>query len=475
MKNNLLKYIVLSIVFSLVFANSRVAFSRPSTMLRSPGVLIYNEGSAPLFTAGFSTETVNFDLPSFSTSLYLHTETSGGFNLGISYTALADPRSKNAIDADSTNTYVLPTEMGLHIQKRIYSPGNIRIDLGISDVIARKVNGESEFQDPSMYVVFSSYKEFDKFSIMFNYGFGSGKVALDQQIIDFTADDNSTIKPFLGFTLFTPEISRLKNRINLLFEYDGTGISMGAKIPITNEYIISLGVVHVSEMGNFGIRSKVGESDVDVSPDAPTICFGFEMNVPKTAKKHIITNPYTKQSTLLIDDNQQVIYTQEAVDALTDSLNTIINDIKEGYDTVADSIRFLTFSLENNKIEKTSLQQKIATLEDSLHQTKNQKMIDMKNYNKASRHIAKALRFYYDQDYNKALIEIDNALEINPNLALAYARKGVIYYRLGQMQSANINLNIALKLDPEYNEVREVLEALKNNKIQPANLEEDTK
>ena len=340
--------------------------------------------------------------------------------------------------------------------------------------MARKVNGKSEFQDPSLYLVLSSYKEFDKFSIMYNFGFGSGKVALDQQISDFSADDKSTIKPFLGFSLFTPEIPRLKNKMNLLFEYDGTGMNIGAKLPITDEYVLSFGVVHLSSFGDFGIRSGVGNGDVEIAPDAATVCFGFEMNVPKATKQHIITNPYNPHSTLLINDNEQVIYTQEAVNALTDSLNNIITNLQNDYNTVADSVRFLTFSLDNNEIEKTSLQQKIASIEDSLHQTQNQKQIDIKNYNKASRHISKALRYYYEQDYNNALIEIDNAIEINPNLALAYARKGVIYYRLGQMQSASINLNIALKLDPEYEEVREVLEALKQDKIKPADLE-DTK
>ena len=458
----------------MAYANSRVAFSRPSVMLRSPGVSLYDDGKSPLFTAGFSTEMVNFDLPSFSSSVYLHTETNGGFNFGISYTALSDPRSSDDIDVDSTNTYVLPTEVGLHVQKRIYETNNIRIDLGLSDLVARKINGKSEFQNPSLYLVLASYKEFDKFSIMYNFGFGTGKVALDQQISNFSIDEQSTIKPFLGFTLFTPEIPRLKNRINLLFEYDGTGMNLGTKIPITDEYIISLGIVHLSSFGDFGIRSIVGNGDMAILPDAATICFGFEMNVPKTTKQHIITNPYNRHSTLLINDNEQVIYTQEAVDALTDSLNIIILDLQENYNVVADSVRFLTFSLDNNEIEKQSLQQKIASIEDSLNQTYNQKHIDIKNYNKASRYISKALRYYYEQDYNKALVEIDKAIEINPNLALAYARKGVIYYRLGQMQSASINLNIALKLDPEYEEVREVLQALKEDKIEPANLE-DTK
>ena len=143
------------------------------------------------------------------------------------------------------------------------------------------------------------------------------------------------------------------------------------------------------------------------------------------------------------------------------------------YDSIADSIKFLTFSLENNEIEKTSLQQKIAILEDSLYQQKHQKTIDITNYNKASRHISRALRYYYEQDYNNALIETDKAIELNPNLAIAYARKGTIYYSIGQIQSASINWNIALKLDPEYDEVRDILEALKDNKLKSADLEED--
>ena len=61
---------------------------------------------------------------------------------------------------------------------------------------------------------------------------------------------------------------------------------------------------------------------------------------------------------------------------------------------------------------------------------------------------------------------------MNPNLAIAYARKGTIYYSMGQVQSASINWNIALKLDPEYDEVRDILEALKSNKLKSADLQE---
>ena len=468
MKNNFIKQLIFLLVFSIFFANSRVAFSRPATLLRTPSVQLYDAETNPyLFTAGFATETINFDLPSMSTSLYLHTYTANGFNIGLTYTSLADPRTKNQIDT-TTSTFEIPTELGLHIQKTVYKAGTISIDLGLSDIMSRQWNGKAGFQNPSMYAIFSSHKEFDKFSIVYNFGFGSGKVALDEHITEsnFENSGSSPIGYFLGFNLLTPEIPRLKNRLNLLFELDGTSINLGAKLPITNEYIISMGISNFSGMGDFGNRSKVGQSDAEILPDASTICFGFEMNVPKLNSK-IALNPY--------GNPEQTIYTQDAVNNLQDSLNNIINITQQQYNDIADSIKFLTFSLENNKIENTSLQQKIAILEDSLYQNKNQKIVDITNYNKASRHISRALRYYYEQDYNQALIEIDQAIELNPNLAIAYARKGTIYYSIGQVQSASINWNIALKLDPEYDEVRDILEALKNNKLESVDLDKENK
>ena len=466
MRNNTLYSIIILLIMSFSWANSRIAFSRPSTLLRTPSVQhIHAQENPYLFTAGFSTETINFDLPSLGTSLYLQTYTENGFNLGLTYTSIADPRTKTEID-EATTTFEIPTELGLHIQKTVYSAGNIRIDMGLSDIMARQWNGKSSFQNPSLYAIFSSHKEFDRFSMTYNFGFGSGKVALDKHILEeeFEESGKSPIGYFLGFNLLTPEIPRLKNRLNLLFELDGTSINMGAKLPLTDEYIISMGVVNFSGMGDLGNRSKVGQADAAVLPDASTICFGFEMNVPKLSKRNT-TNPYGSPD--------QIYYTEDAVKALEDSLNNIINTTKNEYNAIADSIKFLTFSLENNEIENTSLYQKIAILEDSLYQRQNQQVVDISNYNKASRHISRALRYYYEQEYNQALIEIDQAIELNPNLAIAYARKGTIYYSMGQVQSASINWNIALKLDPEYDEVRDILEALKNNKLKSVDLKQE--
>tara|TARA_B100001123_G_C15281320_1_gene1014104 strand:- start:622 stop:2067 length:1446 start_codon:yes stop_codon:yes gene_type:complete len=473
------KLLFILISITLIFSNSRVAFSRPGSVLRTPGSSHFDDNIRhPLFTVGFASEVVNFNLPSGSTSLYLQTKTKSGLHLGLSYTTLSDPRDQKSIEADEENTFSVPTEIGLHIQQRVYSAGNINIDIGINDIMSRDYNGNSEFQSPSIFAVFSSKKDFDKYSMIFNYGFGSGKVGYDPQLqeADFEDKDESTIKPYLGISLFTPEIARLKNKVNFLFEYDGSGINLGTKIPITDEYSFSFAIIHANYFGDFGRRSKVGWDTVPVFEDATTISMGFEMNIPRLNKKNIMINPYASKAAtnalLEASSDQQVLYTSEAVEQLADSLNTIIQSTRAAYDAIADSIRFLTFSLENSEIENTSLMQKIAVLDDSLLQHQNQKIVDITNYNKASLHVSRSLRYLYERDYNKALTAIDKAIELNPNLAIAYARKGSIYIHLGQVKNASINYNIALKLDPEFDEVREILQALKTDQLKSADLEE---
>ena len=48
-----------------------------------------------------------------------------------------------------------------------------------------------------------------------------------------------------------------------------------------------------------------------------------------------------------------------------------------------------------------------------------------------------------------------------PDMAIAHARKGSIYYQMGDLKQATISWNLALKHDPEYIEVREMLSGIK--------------
>ena len=65
--------------------------------------------------------------------------------------------------------------------------------------------------------------------------------------------------------------------------------------------------------------------------------------------------------------------------------------------------------------------------------------------------------------YLSALNQVEKVIKMFPALAIAYARKGTIYYKMGDIQNATINWNLALKYDPEYTEVQKMLLNIKQD------------
>ena len=51
-------------------------------------------------------------------------------------------------------------------------------------------------------------------------------------------------------------------------------------------------------------------------------------------------------------------------------------------------------------------------------------------------------------------------------MAIAYARRGTVHYYLNDLKSASMNWNLALKLDPEYSQVKDVLKSLKDGELE---------
>ena len=69
-----------------------------------------------------------------------------------------------------------------------------------------------------------------------------------------------------------------------------------------------------------------------------------------------------------------------------------------------------------------------------------------------------------------ALSEVNIAIELNPNLAIAYGRRGSIYYKLGDTRRATLNWNVALQIDPEFTEIYEMLLAAEENRLMPVEI-----
>ena len=139
--------------------------------------------------------------------------------------------------------------------------------------------------------------------------------------------------------------------------------------------------------------------------------------------------------------------------------------------SLQDSVQILKQEINNMAAQNVELQLNNHFYRDSLNNMILQTDINNSTQNEAMRYLSRSLRLYYQGDFKQALTEVDNAIALQPNIAVAYARKGSIYYKLNQIDRATLNWNIALKLDPEYSEVRDMLNALKENKLRPVSLD----
>ena len=142
--------------------------------------------------------------------------------------------------------------------------------------------------------------------------------------------------------------------------------------------------------------------------------------------------------------------------------NPICTDVVE---TLRDSIRVGNNVIENLDAHNTMLLHQEAVLIDSVHKNLLQKEISQSKQNEAMRHLSRSLRFFYDERYRDALAEVNTAIEVNPNLAIAYGRRGSIYYKLGDFRRATLNWNAALQLDPEFTEIYDMLKASDENRL----------
>jgi len=446
---NIIYFFVL--LFSLqLFAHSRTAFSRPNSVYRTPSSYFPDLGEGKI-SLGFSSEMIDFEVPSNSSSAFINTKIKK-WNFGISYTLLPDYRSLNAIALDPLGES--PYEVGMHLQRRVYGYKSLYIDIGVHDLSIKNINSDKGlFDDASLFFVVSNNKQFNNYDMTINYGFGTGKIGSDYH----NYDDGSgpSMSPFLSLLLNTPYFN---NKMNLMFEYDGQGINLGTQVPITDIYSLRFGVSHINKITEWAKRAEENNGDLALENDAPSIMFGFIMNIPdaKSDQERI-------KNKLLSDGggNYGDIHPLVIIDS------TKINEQATEILNYKDSIQLYKSQLSMLNNEGAHIRKNIIILEDSTKKLLLDIEIDKSKRNEAMRKFQKAHDLLVEEDYNSALDMIDKVIELQPNLAIAYARRGTIYYYLNDTKSASMNWNIALKLDPEYGQVREILKGLKEGTIEP--------
>ena len=423
-------------------ANSRVAFSRPGNMMRLPNM--DNSLYRNLFVLDVSSE-ILFSSQS-SSAFSVKTMSESGYQYGISFVKPVYPANS--------------VELGFHIQKNMFVYNDVHLDVGIQDVLFRQ-GSDSTYADGldtkgiSLFAVLSNKKYFDDYAIATHLGFGSGKINEDSHL--YVTNPEQNIGIFLGFNFTTPLLKK-NGGIDFLTEFDGKGLNIGLSVPILKSSHINFGITHFENFGNFATEDKTGNDKYYLTEDAPSITFGIGINIPR-----------------LIDADDETAglgrSLGDGIYAETDSsilyYDPICTDVVE---TLRDSIKVSKNMIDNLNAYNNMLQHTEAMLIDSTRNNLLREQVSQYNQNKAMRHVSRSLRYFYDEQYRVALSEVNIAIELNPRLAIAYGRRGSIYYKLGDTRRATLNWNVALQIDPEFTEIYEMLLAAEENRLMPVEI-----
>ena len=424
-----------SIFLTSALGNARVSFTRPNSLMRTP--FPGQQETFNQYIIGFGGEITHFSKLNYSSASYFQGSTPSGYNFGISYN-----KGMEYLTEDMPSTSI-PSYLSFHFHKNIFKRNNIGISVGVHDMLytAKAPHRVSAF------AIFSYNKNIrNMYNLASTLGFGTGYLANDSHDISAASSLISSNKFFIGLKLTTPALKK-NGGLGILLEYDGSGINVGTSIPVNKAWTINVGITHMENISKLGDWDENG----NILEDTPALALGFQMNIPKLKYKRVSTSV-----TGISNIYNQMPY-DESLDSLIRHATIIIHSLEDSLNNKNEEYKTLEFFNQE-------LNQKINFLQDSLGLSALDNKILVVNLNKAMKYLSSSLEAYYNQDYTLALETTERAIEIFPDLAIAYARKGSIYYRLGDMTRATINWNIALNLDPEYDEVRAALQNVKDNK-----------
>ena len=453
-------YIIIFIILTnFIFASSRVVYTRPGLMMRVPTSSV---SKAPyIFRTGFGIELHNFDPINTAKGVYFDMEFNKGFTVGFSAVQGGDT---TALDLISKSQYTPQVEFGFHFQQRIFTYNDISLSAGLQDIVFQNKQSDEQILSLdtdllSFFLVLASEKDLGDYKMSTFMGFGTGGLGpMDSVKVISDSVKTTNAGVFVGFLLKTPYFGRTGG-MDIVGEFDGTGVNVGLRIPLTSDYRLNLGFAHIERLPSWKTRYWTGH---------PGFTIGFDMAVPRTGGSS--RDPSSGPSSQPLLNNQINRLGEGSIPAYMDS--TIV---MADYTVMSlrDSMLMMNNEMRNLMVQLSALEQESQFLVDSLKSLKLGKNVSDKNMNEAMRHLSRSLRYFYAGDYREALKEVDLSLELKPDLALAYARRGSIYYKLGDVQRATINWNLALRLDPEYDDVRNILKALNENRLKEVNLFEE--
>ena len=444
-------FIICAILLSVSYSSTRVAFSRPGSLIRTPSLLVNT--LVDEYHIGFSSETINTNTFNSSNSIFFNGISNKGFHYGFAYSTHA------SIDQEDKNP---PSDLSFHFGGKVYSAESMQINMGINDILY----SSSADHDLSLYVSLLNsgiiLGEKKHLTLQTALGFGTGKINADSH--NYLEDIAHEARFFFGINMETPYMKD-KGGLNILLDFDGSGTHIGALFNISEQLEFKTAITNFQNLGKL---NKYKDTDSEtIFSDNPGLSFslGFKIKdipkkIPKISNAEINFTPNPDEC--ILTHNRDNINNPIGIGGECDEivLQQFVMNINEDFRSLNDSILFMDHKLEFNKIVQSKYDYEIKSLEDSIVVQYLKQRISISELNIAMKHMTQSLQYYYEEEYILALTEVEETIKRFPNLAIAYARKGSIYYQMGNINLATLNWNIAIKHDPEFRQVQDMLSTI---------------
>ena len=445
-------FLIFIFLFTIALSNTRVAFSRPGALIRTPSLLQATLDQE--YHVGFSSEIINFKKHNSSDAVFFKSISADGFQYGIAYSSHAQ------INQDSQPP---PSELSFHFSKRIYEVQKMNIEIGLNDILY----STEQKHELSIYIALLNSDIFigpkQQFKLQTSLGFGTGKINYDSH--NYADDFSHRARFFFGLNFKTPYLSN-RGGLNLMLDFDGSGTHLGTTIPINKKININIAMTNFQNIDK--INKYKNTADKTIYADAFGFGIGLEFKLPGKVKAPPAA---LSQKMKFTSDNRDCIvaYSAKNYNAPLSlnkgcedfALNEFIGDINNNFTILNDSIKIIDQTNNNHILSHSAKDYEIKMLQDSINMQYFKERISKSELNVAMKHVSRSLQYYYNENYLLALEEINKAIVRFPGMAIAHARKGSIYYQMGDLQQATISWNLALKYDPEYTEVRDMLSGIK--------------
>ncbi len=379
-----------------------------------------------------------------SNAFYINFGTKGLFEVGIT--------AYQPYDSLITDT-LTETSFALHFQKLLYASEAMAISLGAQDIIFRGREFNYIPLKHSLYLVASRRLFLWKFNMDANLGVGTRRfMGIDQEPTD-------TFGSFVG-------LSFNFRGVNVMAELASKNFNMGVRWSFIEEVSMMLALTQIEDIPKGGFGGSKSTS---------RFTLGFVLNIPqfiqeRPLREDIYAIREAETYPFFVDRKSIIRDSLELARARIDSLELALAKTKSNISTIIDSLVYLNYKVNNLENFLLLAEQNVRTLEDSLTDIFHQENLMRETINMALKHLSLSLRYFYAGNYSLALAEVQSAIEVNPNIALAHARLGSIYYKMGYIKRATDSWKKALDIDPDYDDVRNILIAMGENRLMSTEL-----